>query len=297
MDLPAGLPTRALTTDDLEAVFEIVAAEEAQDVGEVLIERADIVADWQRPSFDLGASSVGVLDDGRLVAFAELSHADRAEVGVHPSHRGRGVGRWLSGWIQDTARARGIGVVGSTVFAGSPADRLLERLGYRVRWTSWVLRLPEGRSITPQPLPPGYAVRQARPDEHRRVWSVVEDAFGEWADRDRQSFEDFEAGVFRRPGYAPWQLRVAADPVGDVVGVAFVIVAGTDAFVEKLAVNRGHRNLGLARALLVDAFAVGREHGGTRAELNTDSRTGALSLYEKIGMEVSGTWLNRAIDL
>ena len=49
--------------------------------------------------------------------------------------------------------------------------------------------------------------------------------------------------------------------------------------------------------MLVDAFAVAREHGATTSGLNTDSRTGALGLYEKVGMRVTQTWVNRAIDL
>ena len=37
--------------------------------------------------------------------------------------------------------------------------------------------------------------------------------------------------------------------------------------------------------------------GATVSELSTDSRTGALGLYEKVGMQVTSTWVNRAIDL
>ena len=54
---------------------------------------------------------------------------------------------------------------------------------------------------------------------------------------------------------------------------------------------------GLARALLADSFAEARQHGATRSELTTDSRTGALGLYEKVGMEVTSNWVNLAIDL
>jgi hypothetical protein len=49
--------------------------------------------------------------------------------------------------------------------------------------------------------------------------------------------------------------------------------------------------------LLADAFAETRVHGATRSELSTDSRTGALGLYENVGMEVTSVWVNRAIDL
>ena len=69
------------------------------------------------------------------------------------------------------------------------------------------------------------------------------------------------------------------------------------AFIARSRPRRTQRGRGLAQALLVDAFAAGREHGAIRSELSTDSRTGALGLYEKVGMVVTSTWVNRALDL
>jgi ribosomal protein S18 acetylase RimI-like enzyme len=71
----------------------------------------------------------------------------------------------------------------------------------------------------------------------------------------------------------------------------------TEAFVSRLAVRRDQRHQGLAQALLVDAFAQGREHGASRLALSTDSRTGALGLYQKVGMEVGDVWVNRATEV
>ena len=86
-----------------------------------------------------------------------------------------------------------------------------------------------------------------------------------------------------------------------IVGVALVIMAavedGRDAYIDRLAVRSDQRHRGLAQALLVDAFARGREHGAVRSSLSTDSRTGALGLYEKVGMEVVDVWLSRAIGV
>jgi GNAT superfamily N-acetyltransferase len=101
----------------------------------------------------------------------------------------------------------------------------------------------------------------------------------------------------RRPGFAPWNLRVVLDPAGEVVAMAMLQLAESTAYVARLATTKAERGKGLAQALLVDAFAVGRAHGALRSELSTDSRTGALGLYEKVGMKVSSTWVNRAIDL
>jgi GNAT superfamily N-acetyltransferase len=297
--LPEGLTTRPLEKTDAHDVFVLMAAQEQEDIGEVAIEEADIVSDWARPSHDLGARSIGVWDGDTLVAYAELMGADRADTSVLPSHRGRGIGTWLAHWLQDLGRRVGSSVIGMPVPQGSPGDRLLEELGFRVRWTSWVLKLPEGATIADRALPEGYAIRTAGPDDLRAAHDVLEDAFLEWSVRERESFEDFAATTTGRPGFEPWNLRVAVDDQDAVVGVSLVLVSdnGTTGYVDRLAVRRDQRNRGLAQALLVDSFALARAHGTTTSELSTDSRTGALGLYERVGMVPTSVWVNRGIDL
>ena len=309
MELPDGLTARPLVPTDARAVYELMAAQELADVGSIEIEEADIVSDWARPSFDVSDSTVGVFDGDRLVAYAEVSGQDRGDAALDPAHRGRGIGTVLAGWMQEKVRSRGGAVVGMPVPEGSAGDRLLEALGYRVRWTSWVLKLPPGATIVERPLPEGYAVRAAHEEEYPAVHEVAEDAFLEWSVRDREPYEDFLAQTTGRPGFEPWQLRVVTDPSGEVVGMAQVTLALTEdpstdsgqappkAFVARLAVRRDERNRGLAQALMVDAFREGRDHGAEASCLTTDSRTGALGLYEKVGMVVTSVWVNRAIDL
>ncbi len=300
--LPAGYTARPLEQTDAPAVFEVMAAQELLDVGEVVVEEADIVADWARPSTDLAASSVGVVDaEGTLVGYAELTGQDRYDAAVHPDHRGRGIGAWLAHWTRELVRRRGGTVVGMPVPVGSPGDALLGSLGYRVRWTSWLLSLPEGATVPHRPLPEGYAVRAATPEEYPACWTVLEDAFLEWSVRDREPYEDFLASITGRPGFEPWNLRVVTDPSGAVVAVAVLQLAGEDdareGYVARLATRADQRGRGLAQGLLVDAFEVARAHGAVKSTLGTDSRTGALGLYEKVGMVVGSTWVNRAVDL
>lgn len=297
MDIPDGLTHRPLQLDDARAVFEVMAAQEQHDLGEVVSEEADIVGDWKQPSFDVADSTVGVFDGDRLVGYGEHGRADRGDAAVHPDYRGRGIGTAIARWMQDTARRHGATVIGMPVPQGSPGDRLLEALGYRVRWESWVLELPVGAQVPERDLPEGYRVREARPEEYPDAWTVQEDAFLEWSVRDRQTYEDWESQMTGRPGFEPWNLRVVLDPEGAVVAMAMVQMAATTAFIARLATRRDQRGRGLAQALLVDAFAAGREHGALGFELSTDSRTGALGLYEKVGMVVTSTWVNRAIAL
>ncbi|WP_067436256.1 GNAT family N-acetyltransferase [Nocardioides jensenii] len=297
MPLPAGLTSRALRQDDAPAVTAVMAAEELADVGEVAIELADIVSDWQRPSFDLAASTLGVFDGTRLVGYAEQSGPDRADAAVEPAYHGRGIGTALADWLEQHARDAGSTVIGMPVPQDSPGDRFLAARGYGVRWTSWVLELPAGAAIEPRPLPDGFRLRLAAPDDLRSVWTVVEDAFLEWSVRDREPFADFEAKVVGRPGFEPWNLRVVVDADDAVVGVSSVVLADDCGYVDRLAVRKDLRGRGLAQALLADSFGAARAHGAARSELGTDSRTGALSLYAKVGMTVTSTWVNRAIDL
>jgi GNAT superfamily N-acetyltransferase len=301
LTLPDGLTSRVLTEDDARAVYDVAAAQELVDVGRVEIEPEDIISDWSRPSWDVATHTLGVFDADRMVAYGEITSHDRGDAAVHPDYRRRGIGTAIAGWMQQKAKDLGGEGYGSPVPEGSAGDQLLEKLGYRVRHTSWVLTLPEGKEIEHRDLPDGYAIREADPAEYPAVHDVLEDAFLEWSVRDREPYDDFEAKTMGRPGFEPWHLRVVTDPDDTIVGVALVIMAagenGREAYIDRLAVRTDQRHRGLAQALLVDAFARGREHGAVRSSLSTDSRTGALSLYEKVGMEVVDVWLSRAIGV
>jgi len=295
--LPEGLTQRPLVPSDAAAVTDVMAAQELADIGEVAIEEADIVADWQRPGYDVSEGTIGVFEGDRLVAYAEAAYSERGDAAVHPDHRGRGLGTELARWMQEKAREKGWQRVGMPVPEGSPGDRLLQALGYHVRWTSWVLRLPEGATVQERPLPEGYSARAATESEYEAAYAVQEDAFLEWSVRERDSFDEWKAATVLRPGFEPWNLRVVTDPSGAVVATALVQLNVDCAFVARLATRSDQRGRGLAQALLVDAFAAAAEHGAVTSELSTDSRTGALGLYEKVGMKVTSAWVNRAIDV
>ena len=274
-----------------------MVAQEETDLDEIMIELADIVGDWGRPSFDVSASTVGVFEGGRLVAYGEVGPAGRCDAAVHPHHRGRGIGTAIAHWMQDLARERGLAEIGMPVPLGSAGDRLLAALGYHVRWESWGLELPAGAAIPDRELPEGYAVRAADPAEYEQCWTVQEDAFLEWSRRERVPYDDWLAEMTGRPGFAPWNIRVVTDASGVVVAMAWVQLGEESAFIARLATRKDQRGQGLAQALLVDAFSAAREHGAARSELSTDSRTGALGLYEKVGMVVTSTWVNRGVAL
>jgi GNAT superfamily N-acetyltransferase len=303
VDLPAPLTSRPLVPSDVPAVTEVVADCELHDIGEVWVEEADVRSDWQRPSFDLATESVGVFDGDRMVAVAEVFTGRRAEGAVRPEYRGRGIGGALVRWTWEVARAAGSQLVGQTVPEGlADATTLFVANGYRVAYTSWVLELPDGVAVSAADLPAGVSVREFLPGrDEPAAYQVIEDAFNEWPGRTPQGFEDWAPGVLGRDGFEPWNLLVAvergADGAEAVVGACHVVLSGREGWVNQVAVRRDRRDRGIARALLVRAIDEARSRGATKTGLNTDSRTGALGLYEKIGMRVSQTFLHWVKDL
>lgn len=295
--LPAGFTSRPLTLDDAPAVLAAITAEEVVDLGAPEVTMEDVVADWRRPSYDIGASTIGVLDGDLLVAYGDVSGEDVGYAAVLPAYQGRGIGTAIAHWIQATARARGSVRIGAQVPEGSAAERLMHDLGYRERWTAWDLELPEGAEIAARPLPDGFMLRDAAPADREAAWTLLEDCFLEWSDRERMSIDDFGARVWGRPGFEPWNLRLVHDGAGALVGGTHVHLSGDGGYVAKIAVRPDHRGRGLAPAMLVDAFGLARSHGAVRCYLSTDTRAGARGLYEKVGMVVASTWVNRAVEL
>jgi GNAT superfamily N-acetyltransferase len=298
MELPDGLVARPHVPTDAQAVCDLIAAAETVDAGSPAIDVEDIEGDWVRGSFDLATESIGVWDGDRLAAAGEVFKGRRADASVHPDYRGRGIGTWLADWLEDCARTKGSALVGQTVPGDSGPEAFFKARGYRLGWTSWVLQLPADRMIEPQPLPEGYTLREfAGAADGRVAFQLIEDAFNEWPDRDPSSYDDWAPRGPLRPGFEPWQIRFAVDSQGTEVGVCYTIHAAATGYVDAIAVRRDQRGLGLARALLADAFGRAREHGATVSELSTDSRTGALGLYEHVGMRVTQTWRQWMTDL
>lgn len=277
---------RALTMDDATAVRVMVNASEAAVDGEAMTTVGEIEAVWSRKSFDLETMSIGVEDRGRLVAVAEVFD-ERADVTVHPDFAGRGIGTSLARWTWEVARAHGQIQVGQTVSDANVAARdLFVGLGYAPRWTSWVLQMGlKGLDAEPA-LPDRASLRPMRSDDFPRIYRLVEDAFNEWPDRNPSKFEDWRALTVDHISVR-LDLSVVAcwdeQPVG--VGIAFDYEDG-EAWVEQLAVSADHRGRGLARAILARMFNQFADAGYQLAGLSTDSRTGALGLYERVGMTV-----------
>lgn len=142
----------------------------------------------------------------------------------------------------------------------------------------------------PEPVvPAGFVVDELRDDEYEAFYEVLNEAFAEHWEWHPDPYEDWLA---RRQG----QHRDEHGPIWFVVreGDELVAVTRNDAnvagggYVGAIGVRPAWRGKGLARALLQRTFAEFWRRGTTRVTLDVDvqNETGAVSLYEQVGMAV-----------
>jgi mycothiol synthase len=294
--LPDGLRARPLTTEDLDDTVAMVNACERFDSGEVMLERADLLADSRTVGFDLDRDWIGVFEGDRIVGRGLFVHRRSAWIDVHPTARGRGIGSWLRRWSEDRAGEVGADRIGQTIEdRRTDATVLLRDAGYAPRRTSWILRMDHPEPPPAHAPPDGIRLRPSEPGDEDEALAMFERAFSEWEDRVANASGTWRAMVTEREGFQRDDLVLAL--AGDrIVGGAFLIDAD-EIWVDKLAVEREFRHRGIARALLHTTFARSFELGYRWTSLSTDSDTGALSLYERVGMRIHRSFTHLSVDL
>jgi mycothiol synthase len=303
MSLPtelSGFTARPCTMEDAASVAAMLADCEEHEDGLRETVAADVEALWRRPGVDLAGSSVAVFE-GERVAACGLVHERRSEIDVHPSARGRGLGSALLAWSWERARAQGATTVEQTVTDRRiDAPPLFLAHGYEREMVGWTLTIALAELAEPR-VPEGYALEDLRyEDDARVVFDVIERAFAAFrsADEPGVSFEDWGAHVGGHAALAAWASPVARH--GDeIVGAAIGFDYGPDepGWVIDVAVDERHRGRGLGRALLETSFAAFRDRGHMTGSLSTNSRSGALTLYEHLGMHVSRSYTHWVKDL
>ena len=295
-ELPAGLVARSATRRDIDAIVALVAACEAADNGVGEVHRSDIAQ-----AFDLAPTEDGVLvveGAAEIVAWATVADG-RADVDVHPDHRGRGIGSALIGWTEGQGRASGRSQIRQVVTDADPnARRVFEQHGYVVVQSAWVLERRLDETAPEVVVPPGVSLRPYASADVEAVYRLVEDAFGEAPGREPVSFDGWAAHVRDHPSFAPGLSSVAFD--GDeLVGVVLCheYEGQDEGWVQQLATKASHRHRGIARALLGSAFLAFHRTGRRTVGLSTNTRSGALPLYEHLGMRIRRSYTSWSKDL
>ncbi len=220
---------------------------------------------------------------------------------VAKAHRGRGLGTAMVAFAERVARE----IVTAAPPDSSPVLRwmiaagdrdaaaLLRGHGFGPVRHFWLMRVALAETREEPPVwPPGIAVRTfVRGRDERAVYDALVEGFLDHWGGEEPSYESFLHYAIEAAGarYDPslWFLATAGDEIAGVAICEPTMAADPDAaYVDSLAVRPAFRRRGIARALLLHAFAELRRRGIPRVALHVDAAnpTGATRLYESVGM-------------
>lgn len=227
---------------------------------------------------------------------------------VHPDFRQppdleRAVLRWAENRLRAIAAAHPADddKIFQLWVANSDLDRertaLLEAEGYTaVRW-GYLMRRDLAQPIERRALPEGLTARAPRPDEYRKVWDALQEAFRDhWGFRPNTEAE-YE-GWLASPMFdaSLWQVAFAPSANGhgdEVAGMVLNFIPREEnaalglqrGWTDPICVRRPWRKQGVAKALILHSLELLKKQGMTEAALGVDTQNpnGALQLYESCG--------------
>lgn len=144
------------------------------------------------------------------------------------------------------------------------------------------------------PTAPTYRLRSFRLRHRSEVLAVDRRAFQEFWQLDSAGLDEAFGATPRARG------RLVRDDTS-VLAYSVIGLSGSEAFIQRLAVDPGHHRAGLGRALTLDGLTWAKSQGAEVVFVNTQStNAAALELYERLGFErrrrpltVLGLRLNR----
>lgn len=291
--LPAEYTVRGATSADLDGVIRLV-----DDADRALGLEADPIREyltwiWHVPSTDLERDTRIVVHDTDIAGFAQgIWRPDEggpldAFMRTHPDHLGRGIGSWTLAWGEALAAERGSeGIRAQAVDRDEAGRVLLTARGYTQVRSSYTMGKALAPGEDPGEAPGGVTIRAFETGRDERALHEVEEAsFADhWGFRP-VPFELFEQEMYGADDWDP-SLAFLAEVDAAVVGLVVAFSFEGEGNVAVLGVIPAWRGRGIAKALLRRAFAELAERGHREARLGVDAQnpTGAVALYESVGM-------------
>ena len=304
---------RPATVDDIDAMMDLAGAADRVDHPTWLTPRDEFEELFELSHIDPARDTrLGFHTDGSLVAMAGiLVHPSQDEhvyaycTGrVHPQWRRRGIGWEVVRWEYQTAQtaiaetdAAATELPGAIYLYAHEPDVGARALGAQLgmveeRWFTTMLRdlsqpIPDVEidlPIVPFTLELSESTRLARNDAFRDHWGSLETPAERW--------ERMVSGTHFRVDLSRVVLdgdRVVAFALASVNEDDWEVQGYSSAYIEYIGVTRDHRGRRLAPAVMTASLRAIRDAGLDKANLDvdTESPTGATSLYTNLGFEAT----------
>lgn len=310
--LPAGFAARPLLVADAAEACDLVRKVDLAACGETSTTEAELAADITSTPVAEARGGIAVEQSGKLIAILLLFDdvADNRggffDLFIDPELK-QGTAVAIADPLIAAAEAR-IGqrmaelhragdVIKTALYAADAAflSAAVAR-GYEHHRNYWRMRIDHPTAPTPTLLPAGYEFVDF--DNSERMWQQAYElsstAFEDHYDFQRMSFESWVAHLSGGVNdQSQWRFAKSGD---ELIGYAF----GSNRFAQEafgyvasIGVLRAHRGRGIARALLLDAFARDFSLGriGTLLHCDATNPTGANRLYEGVGMRADRSYL------
>lgn len=311
----AGVTWRPMTVGDVPAVFELrrlVGLVDHPSYSLTLEEiEHEITADELDRTLD---TMIGLDEAGRAVAYGivvlqpgqETLVRSAFEGHVHPDRRGEGLDEVLLDWLED----RGLQQLASsdktlpgwfvTAVPGQAPDMLdlLASRGFEFRrnWfelvrdvTKPIPEIPLSGTARIETYGPQWAdkTRLARNDAFRDHWASQPLSEQEWASHDHLPIARADLSFVVVVTDEAGEDEVVAFALTDINAADWAQVGFRFGYISYVGVRRDWRGKKLAPALLSHILGAYRDAGLERAvlDVDADSPTGAVELYERIGFE------------
>ncbi|WP_104193383.1 GNAT family N-acetyltransferase [Cryobacterium sp. Y82] len=304
---------RAATSDDIDGIWQLRCAMGEVDHPNYLTARGAIAADFGYSHFHPELDSlVGVDQVGRIIAVGMVMFPPRQVTlvrsmpigGVHPSLRGRGVGRQLLAWQLGRAKQQLAsstktlpGWVLTYADERSPQNAaLFERGGLTLARYFLTLERPLDAPVRVVDAADGIRVAAYTPAVSSDVHAARDDAFMDhWGSQPMsdENWNAFVGGQWFHPDLSFVAYGTNASGAEQVVGFVLSTVnenvwatqGFTGSYIDLVGVLSGWRGRHIAQSLLAAQLAAGQALGHERVTLAVDSAspTGALGLYTGMG--------------
>jgi len=308
---------RPIDPGQVQAWAALEAATEAEDHQDEHVAEQDLIEYFDDPDLDFANGSVAVFDGDQMAAYAlviarteaEPVHQMRLSGGVHPHFRRRGLGAQLLEWAERAAESthkkrfpsQPLSLSGRCLARNQGEVALFAAHGYQE--SRWFLRMSCGLTARLPAIqdPPGVDIVRFAPELAQDARLVHDEAFRDHWDSTQTTPEGWahfiESQAFR-PAYS-FLAYDNGEPLGLVLGHEYdsytEATGRLDLYIPTVATRRSGRKRGIATALLARVLHAAAAAGFVNATLDVDadSPTGAVGLYERAGFTVQDTWITR----